>query len=74
MSYDLNVLTEMYSILKEYIPSKDKQEAVDSLLCSLADCLSDEDFEEFAQTDKYTKNSLTSHLGLDDSDEFEDDY
>lgn len=51
MSIEVDVLTEAYSILKQYIPAKDQQEAADNLMSVMVDVLSDEDLKELSQTD-----------------------
>ena len=73
MSYDIEVLSEVYLTLKQYIPSKDRQEAADTLVGILADYMSDEDFRSFCQNDKYTKAAAESYdINLDEDDDRED--
>lgn len=76
MSVDIDVLSEAYTILKEYIPSKDRQAAADNLLSVLVDVLSDKELKEFGATDSYTKRSIEEYVdfGDDDEDYDEDDY
>lgn len=51
MSIEVEVLSETFAILKQYIPSKDRQEAADNLVSVLVDVLSDEEFRSFADSD-----------------------
>ena len=75
MSIDIEVLSEAYTILKEYIPAKDRQAAADNLLSVLADVLSDKELKEFGATDSYTKRSIDEYAGFDDDEDYdEDDY
>lgn len=69
---EVDALVEAYDILKAYIPSKDRQEASDSLMGTLVDLLNDEDLKDFAKTDKYTQQSYKECIGEDDLDEDDD--
>ena len=51
MSVEVDVLSEVYTILKQYIPQKDRQEAADSLMSVMVDLLSDDELKEFSGTD-----------------------
>jgi len=74
MSIDVEVLSEAYQTLKQYIPQKDRQEAADNLMSILVDVLGDVELKEFGGTDAYTKRSLEEYAG-DMEDSFEqDDY
>jgi hypothetical protein len=75
MNIETDVLIETYQTLKQYIPSKDRQEASDTLMSYLVDVLSDEQLTEFKAVDSYTKRSYDEYAGgtdLDDFDESED--
>jgi len=79
MSVELDVLTETYLIMKEYVPSKDRQTAADQLVGNLVDMgIPDPEFENFCATDSYLKRAGEDYLdddsGDDDTDElaFED--
>lgn len=76
MSIDIEILSEAYTILKEYIPSKDRQAAADNLLSVLVDVLSDKELKEFGATDSYTKRSIEEYVEFDNDDEDydEDNY
>jgi uncharacterized protein YqeY len=70
MSIEVEVLIETYSILKQYIPSKDRQEAVDNLMSVLVDMLNDEELEIFGSTDSVTKKAYKEYsIGDDDADD-----
>lgn len=75
MSIDVEVLIETYTILKEYVPPKERQAAADNLMSVLADSLSEKDLREFGGTDGYTKRSLEEYVdndAYDDNDDEED--
>lgn len=76
MTIDIDVLGEVYSTLKQYIPQKDRQEASDALMSILVDIISDADLKEFGGIDNYTKRSLEEYAGDfdDDEDYDQDDY
>lgn len=72
---DLEVLIEAYTVMKEYVPSKDRQAAADQLVSIIADFdISEKDLKEFCSTDKYLQNSIKEYLGESDDDEGYDDY
>jgi hypothetical protein len=58
MSIEIDLLSEVYLTLKQYIPQKDRQEASDNLMSVLVDLLPDDELLEFSGTDTYTKRSL----------------
>lgn len=72
MSIDVEILSETYSILKQYIAGKDRQEAADTLMSFLVDSLNDEELKEFGNTDAFTKRSYEEYNG--DIDDIDDDY
>jgi hypothetical protein len=72
MNIETDVLIETYQTLKQYIPSKDRQEASDTLMSYLIDALSDEQLTEFKATDSYTKRSYEEYAGESEVDEFDD--
>jgi len=72
MSIDVEILIETYTVLKEYIPSKERQAAADNLMSTLVDALSDRELKEFGGTDGYTKRALEEYI-TDDYDEYEDE-
>lgn len=64
-----DLLIEIYSILKQYIPVKDRQEASDNLMSILVDLLEDKDLKEFSGADSYTKRSFDEYAGNYEDDE-----
>ena len=74
MNIETDVLIETYQTLKQYIPSKDRQEASDTLMSYLVDVLSDEQLGEFKTTDSYTKRSYEEYAGDSSADDFDDDF
>lgn len=72
MSIELDVLQETYLIMKEYVPSKDRQAAADQLVGNLVDMgIADPDFKKFTSVDSYLKNAAEDYL--DDDFDAEDD-
>ena len=72
MSIDVEVLGETYTILKQYIPQKDRQEAADNLMSVLVDMLNDIDLQEFGATDSNLKKALKEYA-VEEDEEYEDD-
>ena len=72
MSIDVEVLGEAYTILKQYIPQKDRQEAADNLMSVMVDHLNDIDIREFGGTDGALKRALKEYVG--EEDQPEEDY
>jgi uncharacterized protein YqeY len=72
MTIDVDVLSEMYTILKQYIPQKDRQEAADNLMSVMVDMLGDQELKEFGGTDNTLKRALKEYSSDDDTDEDED--
>jgi len=73
MSIDVEVLIETYTILKEYIPPKERQAAADNLVSTLVDALSDRELREFGETDSYTKRAVDEYVNDDDEEiDYED--
>jgi len=73
MSIDVEVLSEMYLSLKEYIPSKDRQAAADNVMSTAVDMLSDADLKEFASTDKFLTKAAEEYISDDSDDDIEFD-
>lgn len=68
---DLEVLSEAYLTLKQYIPAKDRQEAADNLMSVLVDLLDDEQLKEFGGTDTVLTRARKEFI---DDDEDDEDY
>jgi hypothetical protein len=74
MSIDVDVLSETYTVLKQYIPQKDRQEAADNLMSILVDLLPDLDLKEFSGTDSALAKALNEYSIDEDNDEDNYDY
>lgn len=74
MTIEVELLGEVYSTLKQYIPAKDRQEASDTVMSILVDYLNDTDLKTFGGTDAYTKRSMEEYASELDDDEYNDDY
>jgi hypothetical protein len=72
MSIEVDVLSETYTILKQYIPQKDRQEAADNLMSVVVDLLSDDELKEFSGTDNNLGRAFKEYAG--DSEEDYEDY
>lgn len=69
MTIDVEVLSEAYSILKQYIPEKDRQEAADNLMSMMVDMMGDKEIKEFGTTDSLLKKALKEYSYEDEDDE-----
>lgn len=76
MSMELDVLLEAYNVLKEYVPTKDRQAAADHLVSNIIDIgMSDGDLKKFAGTDNYLKRAMEEYLDdFEDDDGYDDGY
>ena len=75
MSIEVDVLSETYTILKQYIPQKDRQEAADNLMGLLVDMLNDLELKEFSGTDAALGRDYQEYAaGFEDEDEVDSDY
>jgi uncharacterized protein YqeY len=72
MTIDVEVLSELYTIMKQYVPSKDRQECADNLMSVMVDMLGDQELKEFGTTDATLKRALKEYTA-DDEAEDEDD-
>jgi hypothetical protein len=76
MSIEVEVLSEAYTILKQYIPPKDQQEAADNLMSVMVDYLNDVDLGEFGGTDAKLKKAMKEFVAeeedIDDNYDYED--
>ena len=71
MSIDVDVLVESYTILKQYIPSKERQEAADNLVSMLVDTLSEAQLKEFSAADSHTKRAVQEY-SVEEDDDYDD--
>jgi len=69
MSIEVDVLSETYTVLKQYIPVKDRQEAADNLMSILVDMLGDIELKEFGSTDANLKKALKEYASDEDEEE-----
>jgi hypothetical protein len=76
MSDTAEVLSEVYSILKEYISSKDRQAAADHVLSILVDlAIGEQEIKQFCASDRYLKQSYDEYFhDADEDPEEETDY
>lgn len=73
MSVEVDVLSEVYTILKQYIPQKDRQEAADNLMSVMVDLLSDNELKEFSGTDAALSRAFKEYASdFEDEDSYED--
>lgn len=73
MTIEVEVLSELYTIMKQYVPSKDRQECADNLMSVMVDMLSDQELQEFGTTDSTLKLALKEYLGDSEEEYNEDD-
>jgi uncharacterized protein YqeY len=72
MTIDVEVLSELYSIMKQYVPQKDRQECADNLMSVMVDMLGDTELQEFGATDGALKRALKQYAE-EDEPEYEDE-
>jgi len=72
MSIEVEVLSELYTIMKQYVPAKDRQECADNIMSVMVDYLNDVDVREFGGTDGSLKRALKEYVG--EEDQPEEDY
>jgi len=72
MSIDVEVLIETYTILKSYIPQKDRQEAADNLMSVMVDMLNDIELKEFGAVDAPLSRALKEYVSEEEMD-YDDD-
>jgi hypothetical protein len=70
---DVEVLIEAYTILKQYIPQKDRQEAADNLMSVMVDMLNDEELQNFGTADSTLKRAMKEYTVEEEFDEEEDE-
>ena len=74
MSIDVEVIIEMYTLLKQHIPQKDRQEAADSLMSVMVDLLGDGDLKEFGDSDPTLKRALKEYGAIEEESHDDDGY
>ena len=71
---DIDVLAEVYRVMKEYIPTKDRQASADHVCSVVADSgVSETELREFCGEDKYLGRAIIDYLGEDESLESDED-
>lgn len=72
---DVEVLVETFSVLREYVNTKDRQAAADHLFSILTDMdgISEKDLRAFAASDPYLQRACEEYF-QDDEEVDEDDY
>ena len=72
---DIDTLTEAYTILKHFIPTKDRQEAADTLMSVMVDMLGDSELQELRELDSVLARAYREYVGEDEEeiDELSDD-
>lgn len=73
MTIDAEVLSELYTIMKQYVPAKDRQECADNLMSVMVDMLGDQELKEFGGTDNTLKRALKEYTNDDEQDDDEGD-
>jgi uncharacterized protein YqeY len=69
MTIDVDVLSELYTIMKQYVPAKDRQECADNLMSVMVDMLGDQELKEFGTTDSILKKALKEYTADDELEE-----
>ena len=72
MNIEVEVLSETYTILKQYIPQKDRQEAADNLMSVMVDMLTDEQLRDFGSVDSFLSRALKEYV-VEEEDEYQDE-
>ena len=72
---DVELLCETFNVLKEYIPSKDRQASADHLFSILTDLeITEKDLKTFSQCDSYLQKACAEYFQVDPDDEEEEGY
>ena len=73
MSVDVEILSEMWLTVKEYISQKDRQAVADHVINVVADhSITEADLKKFGGTDAYLRRAVEEYLG--EEAEPENDY
>jgi len=71
---DIDSVREIWNVLKEYIPIKEKQEAADHLISLLVDMdFLDSEFQSLVKSDHYLEEAAQEYLD-DENDEDEEQW
>lgn len=71
MTIEVDVISEIYTVMKQYIPQKDHQEVADNLMSILVDMLGDQELKEFSGTDSALKRAHKEYAVEDDEDNYD---
>ena len=74
MSIEVEVLSEIYNIMKQYVPSKDRQECADNIMSIMVDLLSDDELKDFSGTDASLGRAFKEYAGEFEEDDYNEDY
>jgi hypothetical protein len=74
MTIDVDVLIDTYSLLKEYVPVKERQAAADHVVSNLSESLAEDDLRQFGSIDGYTKRAVDEYLLEENDDDNYNDY
>jgi hypothetical protein len=74
MTIDVDILSELYTIMKQYVPTKDRQECADNLMSIMVDMLGDQELREFGGTDSALKRALKEYSADDEEQDADEDY
>lgn len=67
---DIDEVRNIWNVLKEYIPSKEKQEAADHLISLLVDMdFPDSEFQSLVTSDRYLEEAAQEYLEDDEDDD-----
>jgi hypothetical protein len=70
MSVEVDVLSEMWLTVKEYIAAKDRQAVADHIVNVVADhSITERDLKAFGGADSYIKRAVVEYLGEEESEE-----
>ena len=71
---DIDSVREIWNVLKEYIPIKEKQEAADHLISLLVDMdFLDSEFQSLVKSDRYLEEAAQEYLEEEDDEDDEDE-
>ena len=64
MSVDVEILSEMWLTVKEYVSQKDRQAVADHVINVVADhSITEADLKKFGGTDAYLRRAVEEYLG-----------
>jgi len=75
MSIEIDTIVDTYTVMKEYVPGKDRQAAADHLFSILTDSgVSEQDLRSLAGVDSYLGRASAEYLDPEDEAEEDADY